>query len=252
MIEMKSEVKKFQNEVSCFVSFSPRRANKAGPVQVAGTSFLFSLPILPYLRHPTNRRRYPENRVFLKHFYFQGAAAAAAGVRERRRMSFSSAQRLARAAVLLGAWDAALRVGLGSRTLGLGALRGAAAGGNVMACWCFGRVSVIVVRRWWWCRREGEDGAVVACACACASSGDGGRRAGDVSRLRGRAGIGLGRWVRAGLYDVGRRIWRARLSVCQLAFLRCIKSVHLRDGAEGYFSSIHLEPFLESACWKKQ
>ena len=162
-------------------------------------------------------------------------------------MSFSSAQRLARAAVLLGAWDAALRVGLGSRTLGLGALRGAA-GGNVMACWCFGRVSVVVVRRWWWCRREGEDRAVVACACA--SSGDGGRRAGDVSRFRGRAGIGLGRWVRAGLYDVGRRIWRARLSVCQLALLRCIKSVYLRDGAEGYFSSIHLEPFLESACCK--
>lgn len=72
MIEMKSEVKKFQNEVSCFVSFSPRRANKAGPVQVAGTSFLFSLPILPYLRHPTNRRRYPENRVFLKYFNFSG------------------------------------------------------------------------------------------------------------------------------------------------------------------------------------
>ena len=149
MIEMKSEVKKFQNEVSCFVSFSPRRANKAGPVQVAGTSFLFSLPILPYLRHPTNRRRYPENRVFYIYFYFQGAAAAAAaGVRERRRMSFSSAQRLARAAVLLGACDATLRVGLGSRTLGLGALRGAV-GGNVMACWCFGRVSVVVVRRWW-------------------------------------------------------------------------------------------------------
>lgn len=139
-------------------------------------------------------------------------------MRERRRMSFSSAQRLARAAVLLAGWDAALRVGLGSRSRAVGAaealLRGA--GGNVMGC--FGRVVggvlVSVVVRRWWRRREGEDGAVVA-ACACASSsGDGGRRGGDVSRLHGRAGIGLGRWVRAGLYDVGRRIWRARLSSC--------------------------------------
>lgn len=41
-----------------------------------------------------------------------------AGVRDRLRRTFSSAQRLARASVaatVLGGWDAALRVGLGSR-----------------------------------------------------------------------------------------------------------------------------------------
>jgi hypothetical protein len=152
-------------------------------------------------------------------------------------MSFSSAQRLARAAVL-GGWEAALRVGLGSRALGAASVLLRGAEGNVMGC--FGR----------WCRREGEEGASgkgAGCACACASSGDGGRRAGDVSRFRGRAGMGLGRWVRAGLYDVGRRIWRARLEGERQWLIRCRESSHLRDGAQGYLSPIHLEPFLESA-----
>ena len=143
-------------------------------------------------------------------------------------MSFSSAQRLARAAVL-GGWDAALRVGLGSRraagATSLLLLRGAGYGnigiGNFGLLPLFGVVSAATaVERWR--RREGEEGRggrgrevvveIAALGCASVASGDGGRTGGEMSKLfRERAGMGLGRWVRAGLYDVGRRIWRARL-----------------------------------------
>jgi hypothetical protein len=47
---------------------------------------------------------------------------------------------------------------------------------------------------------------------AAVSSADGGGRAGvDGRRPRGRGGTVFDRCVRAGLYDVGRRICRARL-----------------------------------------
>jgi len=71
-------------------------------------------------------------------------------------MSFSSAQRLARAAVLGGGWDAALRVGLGSRGHGAASvlLRGAE-GGNIS---CLGRLGVVVSAVGRWSRREGEEG----------------------------------------------------------------------------------------------
>ena len=132
--------------------------------------------------------------------------------RLRHRISFSSAQRLARAAVLLGGWDAALRVGLGSRGVGAASvlLRGACGKNDG-----FGRLGVAsaVVR---WRRREGEEGrrwgvgvvveiaagaalalatasVAFAAAAAAAASGDGGRTGGDVRRFRGRAGIGLDR-----------------------------------------------------------
>ena len=49
-------------------------------------------------------------------------------------------------------------------------------------------------------------------AVTAASSGDEGRGIGvEGRRLRERGGAGFGRWPTAGLYDVGRRICRARL-----------------------------------------
>lgn len=133
------------------------------------------------------------------------------GARVRRRISFSSAQRLARAAVLLGGWDAALRVGLGSRGAGAASvlLRGAC-GKNES----FGRLGVTSAMGRWR-RREGEEGGrrgvgvvveiaagaaplalattSVVFTAAAAVSGDGGRTDGDMRRFRGRAGIGLDR-----------------------------------------------------------
>lgn len=126
-----------------------------------------------------------------------------ADVRSRLRMSFSSAQRLARAsvaaaAVLGGGWDAALRVGLRSRRPAAASvvLRGAEGKSGSLGRW----------------RREGEEGGrsgematrameriALACvvsgafAAAAAGFGDGGRAGVDVSRFRERAGIGLDR-----------------------------------------------------------
>lgn len=223
----KSEAKKGERGETHALRASPRLASRGG----GG----LPPPLSPHtVRHPTNRRRYPVPEPFVS---FQEAPGAGPGVRERLRMSFNSAQRLARAAVL-GGWEAALRVGLGSRALGAASVLLRGAGGNVMGC--FGQ----------WRRREGEEGTSGegAARAFAVSSGDGGRRGGDVSRFRGRAGMGLGRWVRAGLYDVGRRIWRARLDEGRQWVLRCSESAHLRDGAEGYLGPIHLEPFLQSAC----
>jgi hypothetical protein len=187
-------------------------------------------------------------------------------------MSFSSAQRLARAAVL-GGWDAALRVGLGSREAEGAAsvllLRGAGYGNIDIGSFglLLGVVSAVALARWLR-RREGEEGmggrgrevvveiAAAALGCASVVFGDGGRTGGEVSRFRGRAGIGLGRWVRVDLYDVGRRIWRARLCKGRISgsasLLRCgvKRRLHLRDGTKGHLCPVHLEPFLESACWE--
>ncbi len=162
-------------------------------------------------------------------------------------MSFSSAQRLARASV--AGWDTALRVGLGSRgpPSAMSVLRGA--GGKNGSFGRPGLASAVVVGRWRLCgvRREGEEGrsGVTGAALAlarvgrswtvsvafAAASGDGGRTGMDVSRFRGRGGMGLDRWVRAGLYDVGRRIWRARLEAG-----RVVGQQLLRCGATAFWS----------------
>jgi hypothetical protein len=78
-------------------------------------------------------------------------AGNAPGVRERLRISFSSAQRLARAstaATVLGGWDTTLRVGLGSRRPG----PGPSCAASVLRAENFGRSGLASVKRWWWRR----------------------------------------------------------------------------------------------------
>jgi hypothetical protein len=76
-------------------------------------------------------------------------AGNAPGVRERLRISFSSAQRLARAstaATVLGGWDTTLRVGLGSRVVG------PSRAASELRTENFGRTG-LASRWWWWWRR---------------------------------------------------------------------------------------------------
>ena len=113
---------------------------------------------------------------------------------------------------MLGGWDAALRVGLGSRratgATSLLLLRGAGYGnigiGNFGLLPLFGVVSAAAAAVERWRRREGEEGRggrgrevvaeIAALGCASVASGDGGRTGGEMSKLfRDRAGMGLGR-----------------------------------------------------------
>ena len=114
-----------------------------------------------------------------------------AGVRERLRMSFSSAQRLARA----GGWDAALRVGLGSRGPAATSVLLRGAEGKIGS---FGRPGLLASALGWWWREGGRSGEMAArdalvLVCVVSASGDGGRTGVDVSKFRGRGGMGLDR-----------------------------------------------------------
>jgi hypothetical protein len=112
--------------------------------------------------------------------------------------------------------------------------------------------------------REGGDARVgrVRCswsdmsvAAATSSGGDEGRTgvAGRRLRERGGGGAGFGRCVTTDLYDVGRRICRARLrrrrnqSALPTRNNWSWVGFYLRDSTKGHFSPVYLQPFLESA-----
>jgi hypothetical protein len=199
----------------------------------------------------------------------------AAGVRERLRITFSSAQRLARAstaATVLGGWDTTLRAGLGSRGPGpsrpASVLRAENFGRMELASWRLRRLwegeegersDKIAARGFGWARvagdarvgRVGCSWSEMSVAAAASPGGDEERTGVVLRRTPGRDGGGFVRLIRA---DVGRRICRARL--CRGRGRAPISTstpgtcgFHLRDSTEGYLCPVYLQPFLErSRC----